>query len=161
MGSIGVLGDEPLPFPCKIATLSRMSETITSPILFASGKVIAVKDGGVVFSPAGTNYELQLACPKYEGAVNTPVKAMIYVTARKVYTVPSGGNFVSPIFGPPRMVQGRVRSGDERSVVVHAGCPFHVELPSAESGIDLVNGPITVGKMVNVVCQPGARVEFV
>jgi len=138
-----------------------MTETITPAKLFASGKVIAVKDGLVIFNPAGTSYELQLACPKFEGTLNTPIKAMIYMVARKVYTVPSGGNFVSPIFGPPRMVQGLVRAGDERSLVVHAGCPFHVDLPIADSGIDLTNGPISVGRMVNVVCQPGARVEFV
>ena len=92
-----------------------MTETITPAKLFASGKVIAVKDGLVIFNPAGTSYELQLACPKFEGTLNTPIKAMIYMVARKVYTVPSGGNFVSPIFGPPRMVQGLVRAGDERS----------------------------------------------
>ena len=141
--------------------MCRMTETMTLTKSFAWGKVMSTKDGLVVFNPAGTNYQLHLACPKFDGALNTLVKAMIYVSARKVYTVPSGGNFVSPIFGPPRMVQGMVRAADERSLVVHAGCPFYVDLPVNDRGIDLNNGPISVGRMVNVVCLPGARVEFV
>jgi len=87
------------------------------------------------------------------------VQGTVRVTARKVWTVPSGGNFVSPIFGPPRTIQGRVRSLDERSLVVHAGVPILVELPADEAGYDLVNGPLAVGVMVNVVALPGARFE--
>lgn len=140
-------------------TQTTSSEASTIPA--ASGKVIAVKDGLVVFTPAGTSYELHLAVPSYTGPVNTPVKCLIRVSARKVYTVPSGGNFIAPIFGPPRIVQGLVRWGNDRSLIVHAGCPIHVELPTAENAIDLDDGPIWVGRMVNVVCLPGARVEFV
>ena len=127
----------------------------------ASGKVTSIKDGSVVFNPAGTNYELRLAIATYAGPVNVPVKCCIRVTARKVYTVPSGGNFISPIFGPPRIVQGRVRWGDARRLVVHAGCPIHVELPQNDNAIDLDEGAIEVGRMVNVVCLPGASVAFV
>src|SRR5688572_19529979 len=76
----------------------------------AGGKVIAVRDGKVVFNPTGTNYEIELACPSYAGPVNKPVKATIRVRARKVWTVPAGGNFIAPIFGPPKTIQGRVRT---------------------------------------------------
>jgi hypothetical protein len=137
-----------------------MAET-TIPAAFAAlGKVVAVKDGVVVFHPAGTNYQMHVAVPAFSGALNTPVKCVIRAAARKVYTVPSGGNFISPIFGPPRIVQGMVRAADESHIVVHAGCPIHIELPAADSAIDLTNGPIAVGRMVNVVCLPGVRVEF-
>jgi hypothetical protein len=137
-----------------------MAETTTTP-LPAFGKVIRVEDGAVIFTPSGTRYELYLDAPPYNGPVNQPVKCIIRVKAKKVYTVPSGGNFVTPIFGPPRIVQGRVRSGDDRSLVIHAAAPIHVEVPAVESAIDLDEGPIAVGKMVNVVCEPGARAEFV
>jgi hypothetical protein len=139
-----------------------MAETMMTPSAnySASGKVIAVTDGGVVFRPAGFRYELQLATPKYSRPINTPVKCLIRVKARKVYTVPSGGNFIVPIFGPVRIVQGLVRFADQRSLVVHAGCPIHVELPTDENAIDLCEGAIGVGRMVNVVCEPGARVEI-
>lgn len=141
--------------------MTQTSSSASSTIPAASGKVTAVKDGIVVFNPAGTRYELYLAVPNYTGPLNAPVKCIIRVTARKVYTVPSGGNYITPIFGPPRILQGLVRSGNERSLIVHAGCPIHVDLPAAESGIDLDDGPIWVGRMVNIVCLPGARAEFV
>ena len=140
-----------------MADATTTTPTATFP---ATGKIISSKDGILVFNPSGTSYEFVLANPTFNGPLNTPVQCIIRVTARKVYTVPSGGNFVSPIFGTPRIVQGLVRAGDRNSLVVHAGCPFHVELPVAESAIDLTNGPISVGRMVNVVCLPGARVEM-
>jgi len=138
-----------------------MAETTTAANLVACGKVLEAKDGLVVFIPAGTNYRLHLEVPGYDGPLNKPVKCLIRVAARKVYTVPSGGNFIVPIFGPPRIVQGQVRAGDERSLVVHAGCSIHVDLPADNNAIDLDDGPMYVGRMVNVVCLPGAKVQFV
>lgn len=137
-----------------------MAESTTTTPLAASGKVTRVDADGVVFNPTGTNYELFLETSGYSGPLNAPVRCLIRVKARKVYTVSSGGNFITPIFGPPRIVQGGVRAADVRSLVVHAAVPFHVELPAIESGIDLDDGPITIGRMVNVVCLPGARAEF-
>jgi hypothetical protein len=125
----------------------------------AHGKVTAVKEGLVVFHPTGTNYELQLVTPRYDGPVNTPVDAVVRVTARKVYTVPSGGNFISPLFGPPRTIQGRVRALNDQSMVVQAGCPITVDFPNDNTAFELATGPITVGSLVNVVAQPGARFE--
>ena len=139
-----------------------MADTTFASRAYAAGKVLRVADGMVVFNPAGTRYELSLAVSSYDGAINKPLKAIIHVVARKIYTVPSGGSYITPIFGPPRIVQGLVRQGDARSMVVHVGgCPFHVELPSADAAIDLDDGPIYLGKMVNVVCEPGVRAEFI
>lgn len=124
----------------------------------ARGKVTSVKDSQVVFEPANTNYQLHLAVgTPYGGPINTPLQAVVKATARKLYTVPSGGNFIAPIFGSPRIIQGRVLYVDDKSMVVQAGCPILVELPQAENAIDLDNGQITVGTMVNVVAMPPAR----
>ena len=133
---------------------------VTSPNpanLKASGTILAVKPGSVTFRPAGTNYQLELAIAENGATAGTRMRCDVRVTARKVYTVPSGGNFISPIFGPPKVVQGLVRWADERWLVVHAGCPIHVELPPDDHAIDLDNGPVQVGRMVNVVCLPGAQ----
>jgi hypothetical protein len=139
-----------------------MADTTIATRNYANGKVLGAAGGVVVFSPANTRYELHLAVASYDGPLKKPVKAVIHAVARKVYSVPSGGNYITPIFGPPRIVQGIVRQADNRSIVVHAGgCPIQVELPAAEAAIDLDDGPIYLGKMVNVVCEPGARVEFV
>ena len=127
------------------------------------GKIIAVDgDGGVVFAPRGTSYEMRLrTATRYAGPTNTPGEAVIRVVARKVWTVPSGGNFISPIMGPPKIVQGRVRQADERQLVVHAGATFIVDLPADEHAVDLPNGPITLGAMVNVTALLGATLEIV
>ena len=136
---------------------------MSTPIDFpSSGKVIAVKDGLVVFAPRGTTYEwlLKTATP-YTGPLQTPVEALLRVTARKVYTVPSGGNFGTPILGPPKIVQGRVLYADDRQLVVKAAARFIVELPPVDDAIDLDEGAIGINKMVNVVALPGASFELV
>jgi hypothetical protein len=127
----------------------------------ARGKVIRVNDDSVVFQPKDTNYELQLATKgKYDGPVNVPVNVQVRATVRKLLTVPSGGAFISPIFGPPKTVQGRVKHVEEGAIVVQAGMPFVLDLPSADHQLDLNNGPITVGHMVNAIVLPGATFEL-
>ena len=125
------------------------------------GKINAFKDGGGVFTPRGTNYELHLKVSSADVPLNVPVDVLIRVAARKVWTVPSGGNFVAPISGPPRIVQGRVRSADSNQLVVHAGANFIVDLPMSDDAIDLTEGGVGVNKIVNVTLLPGATMEIV
>ena len=127
----------------------------------ARGKVIRVNDDSVVFQPKDTNYELQLVTKgKYDGPVNIPINVQVRATVRKLLTVPSGGAFISPIFGPPKTVQGRVKHVEEGAIVVQAGMPFVLDLPSADHQLDLNNGPITVGHMVNAIVLPGATFKL-
>ena len=127
--------------------------------LAAAGKVTSAGGGKIVFAPAGTNYELHLVCPHYAGPTNKPVRGTIRVMARKVWSVPSGGNWIQPIFGPPRIIQGRVRALEATHLVVQAGMPIRVDLPDDDIVYDLANGPISVGVMVNVTALPGATFE--
>ena len=144
----------------QAATGGSAAGSATGSAIAARGKVIAATDGVVHFAPSGTNYELHLAAPNYAGPVGQPVAGLVRVAARKIWTVPSGGNFISPIFGQPRTIQGRVRAVEERSIVVQAGVPIVIELPTEEPGYDLANGPIALGVMVNVMAMPGARFEL-
>ena len=73
--------------------------------------------------------------------------------------MPSGGNFVAPITGQPRTIQGRVRAIEPGRIVVHAGTNFDVAIPDSDAVCDLANGPIAVGRMVNVTALPGATFE--
>ncbi len=128
----------------------------------ARGKVTEKRDGGgVVFAAAGTNYELHLAAPAYDGPLDRAITGTVRVTARKIWTVPPGGNFISPVIGQPRTIQGRIVAIDERSIVVQAGLPIVIEFPAADSAFDLANGPLTVGHFVNVMVMPGPRFERV
>lgn len=128
----------------------------------ARGRVSEKRERGVVFKPTGTNYELILetAAASYDGPINEPLEAILRATARKVYTVPAGGNFVAPIFGPPRIIQGRVKLIEGNHIVVRAGTNFVIELPARDSAIDLNSGSISVGALVNVAALPGATFEL-
>ena len=128
----------------------------------ARGKVIEAKDSMVVFQPSDTNYQmyLQIARP-YTGPLGKLIDARLRVKARKVYTVPSGGGFISPIFGSPRTLQGRALHVEERAIVIRAGMPIAVDLPQPEDAIDLDNGPIEVGAIINVAALPGMTFELV
>ncbi len=128
----------------------------------ARGKVTTVNDNSVVFAPKDTSYELHLLTKgRYDGPVNIPIDARVRTVVRKLLTVPSGGGFVSPIFGPPKTVQGRVVHVEDGAIVVQAGLPFILELPQADHALDLNNGPITVGLMANAIVMAGATLEWV
>jgi hypothetical protein len=128
----------------------------------ARGKVVEAKDSTVVFTPADTNYQMHLQTTgAYAGPMGQYVEARIRVKARKVYTVPSGGGFVAPIFGPPKTLQGRALYVDDRQVVIRAGAPIAVDLPSSDEAVDLTDGPVKVGEMINVAALPGATFEYV
>ena len=131
----------------------------------AKGKVTSVRDDGhvVVFAPANTNYEIHLTSAegKYVGPIGKPVEGIIRAKARKVWTVASGGNFISPLFGEPRTIQGRVRATpSDETLIVHAGTDFHLELPGNGIGVDLTAGPIRAGVMVNVMAMPAPTCEL-
>ena len=127
----------------------------------AAGRILAVEDDSVIFQPLNSTYQWKLlTSSRYAGPLNQRIECAIRIAARKVYTVPSGGNFVAPIVGPPRIVQGRIRHGDERTLVLHAAVPFVIDLPAEESAIDLNHGPLAVGAIANVVALPGARFEL-
>jgi hypothetical protein len=133
----------------------------TSTVIPAKGKVLgASAGGGVIFQPTGTNYELYLVGDASRIPRASSVDVVIRVRARKIFTVPSGGNFIAPILGTPRTIQGHVRAIDGDSMVVHAGVPILVELPADDAAFDLACGPIAIGVMVNVVALPGAGIEF-
>ncbi|MGH7177606.1 MAG: hypothetical protein ACREJC_09520 [Tepidisphaeraceae bacterium] len=126
------------------------------------GQVVARRDAGVAFQPAGTQYEIHLGTARpYDGPIGKPVRAIVRGTARKIWTVPSGGNFVTPIVGEPRIVQGRIRALDERCAVVQAGVIFIVDLPADAAAIDLASGAVALNAMVNCVILPGASLELV
>ena len=114
---------------------------------------------GIIFLPSGTNYQLHLAGP-YAGPVNRPVSGTIRLAARKLYTVTAGGNFIAPILGTPRTVQGRVVALTETRAVVHCGANVLVDLPTGDGAMDFANGPLEVGARVNFVALPGARFEL-
>ncbi len=127
----------------------------------ASGIVAAADGDRVTFHPQGTTYELDLAVPGgYSGPLNRRVACVVRLRARKLFTTAAGGSFVEPIFGCPRVVQGRVLHVEENRIVVRAGVNVIVELPSSDTAIDLECGPIQVGSLVNATVEPGGQLQL-
>jgi hypothetical protein len=99
--------------------------------------------------------------PDFSGPLNTPIEVLIRVTARKVWTVPSGGNFVAPIFGPPKIIQGRLRHASDTELIVHAGTTFVVALHPTETAIELPDGAMSLlNNLINITALPGATLEI-
>jgi hypothetical protein len=129
----------------------------------ARGKVIRVEGNVVVFNPAATTYELRLVNrdgAELPRASASTISCHIRANARKVWTMPSGGNFVTPIFGPPRVIQGRVRYLEETLAVVQGGVPIIVTWPADPVAFDLATGPIIPGAIINATLLPGATFEL-
>ena len=49
---------------------------------------------------------------------------------------------------------------DDRQIIIRAGVTVAVELPKSDEGVDLSEGPLTVGSIVNAVALPGATFEL-
>ena len=125
------------------------------------GRIIEVHDEWVLFAPANTRYHLKLnTAGKYDGPVNALIDGFVRADARKLWTMASGGNFITPIQGPPRIVQGRVRFLDQQMMAVQCGAVVIVKLPAADSALDLNNGQLEEGAMVNATLMPGAKLEW-
>ena len=125
----------------------------------ARGEVLSIDTDSIVFAPAGTNYQLRLEGTGYSGPLSSATEIFIRLQARKLWTVPSGGGFVQPLFGPPRIVQGRIKYLSDKEMVIRAGTHFIVSLPANADAYDLPRGELAVGSMVNVTALPGAVFE--
>jgi hypothetical protein len=93
--------------------------------------------------------------------VGVAVEGIIRAKARKVWTVPSGGGFITPLIGVPKIVQGRIRYLDEQSAVVQAGTFITIDLPKEDAAYDLAEGALEVGKLVNITLWPGCAFELI
>lgn len=114
--------------------------------------------GDAVLLGASAKYEVgaQISPAPAAGAL---VQGRLVARGRKVWTIPAGGSFVSPLKGQPRVAQGRVLAVDGKMMVVQAGYPLCIEMPEGRSTMDLKNGPVVPGVMVNVTLWPGVKLE--
>lgn len=122
--------------------------------------VKSADNGTVVINPTNTNYELALQCAD-NLKPGDDVSGFVRLQGRKIWTMAAGGAFIQPLFGPPRVVQGRVKTVEGNSITVQAGALVRIDLPREANGLDLKNGPIVPGAMVNATIMPGARFESI
>ncbi len=140
----------------------RFPSMTSSQLQSSRGTIVRAEPGRVVFQPLDTSYQLTLeASDDFAMQLGRNVRGRVRVKARKIYGVPSGGNFIQPILGTPRIIQGRVIDLDDKTITVKAAAIFVVELPTGLDTIDLHHGAIGVNALVNVVALPGAAFEIV
>lgn len=141
------------------ATLGVLMTTQATPQnALTRGTVVSSTGDKLILNVADTSYQLLLDCAASLVAGEN-VRGTIIVKARKVWTVPAGGSFISPLFGSPRVVQGKVKVADGKRLIVQAGMAVCVELPGDPTAYDLKNGELSPGVMVNITTFPGARFE--
>jgi len=140
------------------APTSKIDPTIARAVLEELGPVVAGRHHHVVLSFANLNYRMRLeAREMIRGEVGKRILGRIHMQARRIDVVGSGGRFVEPVYGEPRIVQGRVVAiaGDE--VVVHAGMPIH----ATPTECDQKASDFREGQLVNFHVLPGAWFEQV
>ena len=121
------------------------------------GTIQSSVGGKVVFCPLGSNYELELVSSKVDLKPGDEVNGVVSAKARKVWTIAAGGGFIQPLHGEMRVLQGRVVGVEGKTIIVQAGGPrVCLELPEDPAALDLKNGALTVGALVNVTLFPGA-----
>lgn len=119
----------------------------------ARGELVSSGSGHLVMSIPNTSYQLHLVP---QGAVTTPVGkrliGTIRVQARRIDVVGTGGQFVEPVFGRPRRVQGTVIRTEGGAVVIDAGVPIHAVPTDARQSPD----QFAVGQLVSFDAVAGA-----
>lgn len=94
----------------------------------------------VVISFPNTSYQTALVLRAGKGSetdagalqarIGKRILGRIWLSARRVDVVDTGGRYLEPVFGRPRRVQGSViaRLDDQRTIIVDAGVPIHCRL---------------------------------
>ena len=129
-------------------TASTLDET-------AVFRLEAVTDGIGIFTIPGTQYRLHLVVEEdVRDAVGRRIRGRIHGRALRMHQAPAGGNFIEPLDGRPRIVQGTVLAVDPGTseVVVDLVVPIRLGIAA-----DQATGSFTTGDMVNFYMEPGAR----
>ncbi|HTV47927.1 MAG TPA: hypothetical protein VMG59_05740 [Phycisphaerae bacterium] len=102
-----------------------------------------VKPGFITLNAPGTNYRNTF---KWAGTqmpeVGKKIFGTIYAVARKIEEVSDGGNYVEPLFGLPRRMQGLVLSQDtlKNELLVLVGYQVRVTVPATQNAGDFAVG---------------------
>jgi hypothetical protein len=105
---------------------SRIDPAVARGVLLEVVPATGIKPAYIKFGVPNTSYELHLIPA-------SPVKVppgkrligRISAHARRIDVVTTGGQYVEPVFGRPRRVQGTVVRTQAGAVVVDAGVPIH------------------------------------
>lgn len=105
---------------------SRIDPLLARGVMGQPIPATATRQAHLTFLVPNTNYELHLLGA--EGVQTAPGKRLIgtiRVEARRIDIVQTGGQYMEPVIGRPRRMQGTIIAVRDGAVVVDAGVPVH------------------------------------
>ena len=129
-----------------------MESTVESQVV--RGVLLESHPDRIVLGVPGTDHRLHLVVARPIGAAaGSHVRGRIVVSARRIDVTRVGGQFIDPVYGRPRIIQGTVvETGLEHSMmVVKAVVPLHVKVRPPQKP-----GDFEVGTMVTFSVDAGA-----
>jgi len=106
---------------------SKIDPGLVRGVLNAVVPAAGNKPAHIILSIPNTSYELHLIpTAPVSAAIGKRLIGTIRAQARRIDVVGTGGQYVEPVMGRPRRVQGTVLRAEAGAVVVDAGVPVHV-----------------------------------
>lgn len=106
---------------------TRIDPSLARGVLGEVVPATATKEAYIKFLVPNTSYELHLRpAAEIATAKGKRLVGVIRAQARRIDVVGTGGQYVEPVFGRPRRVQGTVVRSEAGGVVVDAGVTIHL-----------------------------------
>ena len=108
----------------------------------------------IILAIPSTDYKIHLMCSGNTATqVGKRIQGVINIKALRMHKASAGGSFIEPIYGHPRVVQGRVLAIDlaKNRLLCQVVVPMWIEPFDGQSAADF-----NAGDMVNFYAQSGA-----
>ncbi len=106
---------------------NKISPTLARGILAEVVGPTATKQGYLKISIPNTSYEMHLYPVNPPRAqVGKRIIGEVRARARRIDVVQTGGQYIEPVYGRPRRVQGTVIAVTSDAIVIDAGVPIHM-----------------------------------
>lgn len=132
---------------------TRIAPTLARGVHGGMTEATAGRPSCLIFEVPNTSYQLYL---RPGGEVTTPkgkrLIGTILAQAKRIDVVTTGGQYVEPVTGRPRRVQGTVVGVEGNAVVVDAGVPIHCTPTDARQSAS----QFQVGQFVSFDVMDGA-----
>jgi hypothetical protein len=126
-------------------TAPKANSTCTVRLEDVRAEATSGAKGSYVVSIPGTEYVLDLACGGPTAtAQGKRVQGVVSGRAQKLHRASAGGEFIEPVEGHPRIVQGRVREVDAAGnrILLQAVIPMWITLATDQSAREFHAGDI-------------------
>lgn len=120
----------------------------------AEFKLLDLEAGVGTFAVPGTGYRIMLTVPEdFDAPTGRRIRGRVRGHALRMHRTSAGGNFIEPLEGRPRIVQGTVLAVDPAAdeVILDLVVPFRIAMAEGQSAQEFATG-----EMVNFYMHPGA-----